>query len=307
MDGFHCLSAAQQGMFSRAQVLGLGATDAMIRHQLQVGRWRVELPSVYGLAGHREGWQRRLWAAHLNAGEDSPVAMDSAARVHGYPQAFRGTVDVLVPCDRGRPPEGVRWFRRSDLLPEDVVAMPGMPPVTSPARTVVDLAGRMHVATLRLMVEHGVNERHFRTVDVAVLLQRVRRSGKNGVRRLAQVLDDLGPGDGIPRSQLERLGDAVIACAKLPPPVHEHPLPSARGRRGFVDRCWPEAKLIVEFDGRKWHHRFQQALADADRRLEAQALGWETSQLLWEHCDSDTERTAEVLTLIHAERLRLLS
>lgn len=185
--------------------------------------------------------------------------------------------------------------------------VPGLPPVTTPARTAIDLAGRMHVATLRQLVEHGLTEKHYRTVDLGMLLDRVRRPGKNGVRRMAQVLDDLGPGDGLPHSELERLGDEVIARADVPAPVHEYPLPSERGRRGFVDRCWPEAKMIVEFDGRKWHHRFQQALQDADRRTEAQTLGWETTPMLWEHCRGDPDRSVRQLELIYAERMALLA
>jgi very-short-patch-repair endonuclease len=65
-------------------------------------------------------------------------------------------------------------------------------------------------------------------------------------------------------------------------------------------------KLIVEFDGRRWHHRFQQARADADRVLEAQALGWETSRLLWEHCSTDADHTARTLAAIYEQRRMLL-
>ncbi len=304
---FNELSSAQHGMFSLQQLHLLGATKAGTHAAVAAGRWERHHPTVYGLAGHHESWRRSLWAAHLHAGEHCPIGMDSAGRIHGYPQAFRGTVDLIVTVDMVRPPEHVRWFRRSDLLADDIVRIDGLPPVTSPTRTTVDLAGRMHVATLRQLVEHGLNEQHYRTVDLGILLDRVRRSGKNGVRRMGQVLDDLGPGEGISRSELERLGDSVIAASSIPAPEHERPLPSERGRSGFVDRCWPEAKWIVEFDGRKWHHRFQRALHDADRRAEAQTMGWETTQLLWEHCYGDAERTSRMLELIYAERMRLLS
>ncbi len=305
VTAFNQLSAAQLGTFSLTQVRALGATPAGVHTEVTTGRWERLHPAVYGLAGHHQSWRRALWAAHLHAGEDCPVGMDSAGRIHGYPQAFRGTVDLLVATDMTRPPDHVRWFRRSDVEPDDILELPGLPPVTSPVRTVIDLAGRMHVATLRLLVEHGLVERHYRIVDLGMLLDRVRRSGKNGVRRMGQVLDDLGPGEGLSRSELERLGDAVISSSSIPMPVHEHPLPSERGRHGFVDRCWPEAKWIVELDGRKWHHRFQQALQDADRRTEAQTMGWETTQLLWEHCQGDPERTARSLELIYADRMRL--
>lgn len=304
LDGLNQLSAAQLGIFTRAQAESFGATDSLVRHAVRTGRWTRELPAVDGPAGHRDSWRRRLWAAHLHAG-GAPIGMDSAGRVHRYPQARRGTVDLLVAPTQVRPPDGVRWFRRADLQPEDLVVLPGLPPVTTPLRTAMDLAGPMHVATLRLLVEHGPLERHYRTVDLAILLDRVRRSGKRGVRKMALVLDDLGPGDSLSRSQLERLGDGVIDRADVPPPVHEHPLPSERGRRGFVDRCWPDAKMIVEFDGRRWHHRFQQALQDADRRAEAQTLGWDTTVLLWEHCEGDPDRSSRIIELIYEQRMAL--
>ena len=293
LEGFALLSAKQYGTFTREQVMALGATRGGVRQQLESGRWAIELPSVYGLVGHRDSWRRRLWAAHLHAGPDSVLSHDSAGRIQGADEVFANTIDLIVPSNRNQAPPGVRWHRRTDLGDGDVVTRPGLPPMTSPARTAVDLAGTIQIARLRQFVEAGATARRFTLAEVGAVLDRVRRSGKRGVRKLATVLDDLGPGDDLPHSELEKLGDEVLELAGLPTPQHEYPLPNERGRRGFVDRCWPEARLIVEFDGRRWHHRFQQALQDADRRLEAQALGWETTPLLWEHCTSDarTDRT----------------
>ena len=306
LDGFAILSATQYGTFTRGQVMDLGMTKGGVRQQLESGRWALELPSVYGLVGHRDSWRRRLWAAHLHAGPDSVLSHDSAGRIQGADEVFANTVDLIVPSNRNQAPPGVRWHRRTDLGDDDVVAKPGLPPMTSPARTAVDLAGTMQIARLRQFVEAGALEHRFTLAEVGAVLDRVRRSGKRGVRKMAAVLDDLGPGADIPRSELERIGDTVLRLARLPPAKHEYPLPNERGRRGYVDRCWPEARLIVELDGRRWHHRFQQALQDADRRLEAQALGWETTAFLWEHCSSDPERTAQNLRAIYERRVKLL-
>jgi hypothetical protein len=120
---------------------------------------------------------------------------------------------------------------------------------------------------------------------------------------MEQVLDELGPGSSIPRSHLERLGDLVIARAGLPTPLHEAALPGRGALQGRVDRCWPELRWIVEFDGRSWHARRQQMALDAQRDLEALAAGYATSRLLWEHVDGDPDGSAELLRLI-AERRR---
>jgi hypothetical protein len=305
-DELRTLSARQHGTFSLDQVRALGIGDAIVNHRLATGRWTRELPRVYGLAGHRESWHRSLWAAYLNAGTDSALATNTAARIQGAEEAFAGQVELLVRGGRGKPPPGVVWRRTVDLIDDDIVTVDGLPPMTSPARTAVDMAAILSTARLRRFVESGVVDRRFTLVEVGAVLGRVRRSGKPGVRRMCDVLDDLGPGDRVARSELERLGDELIDLAGLPAPIHEHPLPNERGRRGFVDRCWPSAKWIVEFDGRKWHERQQQRLADADRRLEAQALGYETSQILWEHAKGDPQRTIELLRTIHQDRIALL-
>jgi hypothetical protein len=180
-------------------------------------------------------------------------------------------------------------------------------PVTSLTRTVVDLAGSTGLARLRLVAEQAVVEGSSSTAELGAMLDRVRRRGKPGVARMARVLDDLGPGEDLPRSELERLADRVAELAGLPEPRREHPLPNERGRTGFVDRCWENAMWILEADGRRWHGRRQQMLADADRTLESQALGYETTRLLWEHAHSDPSGTAVLLRSVYDQRVTLVA
>ncbi len=296
------LSAAQHGVFGRSQLLALGAAPADIRRRVRNGTWEVVLPSVYGVVGHRDTWMRRLWAAHLHAGPDSVVSHHSAGRLHGDDAAFRGRVELMVHPNRGRAPDGVTWFRRVDLDDTEVEHRPGRPPTTTAARTAIDLAGVIGTARLRRFVEASVVEQRCTLAQIGAIHARVRRSGKRGVRRLEVVLDAIGPGEAIPRTELERLGDGLIAAAGLPAPVFEHPLPNERGRSGFVDRCWPEAMLIVELDGRRWHDRSDQRRRDIDRRTEAMVLGYETVQILWEHASSDAERQSEILSTLYHRR-----
>lgn len=307
MDAFHALSSNQVGTFSRDQLLDLGWTPSAIRNRLDRGQWVRLHTGVYGLAGHGDGWHRKLWAAHLHAGPDSVLSCNSAGRIHGIRQALAGRVELTVTAERGKAPEGVRWFRQRDLDDDDVTTVSGLPPLTTAPRTVVDLAGSMSITVLRSMMKEGHIDRRHTLPAVAVVFERVRRHGKPGVGKIARVLDELGPGDGIPRSKLEELGDEVIEAAHLPEPLHEHPLPNAVGRSGFVDRCWPEAKFIVEFDGRKWHQRDRQALHDADRRMESAAVGYFTQAVLWEHATSGRERTAQILRAIYDDRIALLT
>lgn len=293
--------AQQYGLIARRQALAAGLTSAAVRHRLESRRWVVEAPSVYGVPGHRPSWRRSLWLSHLHAGPGSVVAHEAAGRLHRFDQVPAGRTVLIVPDIRRHAPPGVVWHRLTDLGPGDVIRIHGLP-VTSPARTAMDLAAVLGPVSLRLLVEQGVVERRFRLAEVGAVLARVRRRGRRGVRRMERVLDELGPGGTIPRSELERMGDRVISLAGLPPPLHEAPLPGRGAIQGRVDRCWPHLRWIVEFDGLCWHSRRQQMALDAERDLEALAAGYATSRLYWEHLDGDPVGTARVLAGIHDRR-----
>lgn len=293
--------ARQYGLISRAQALAAGLEPGAIRHRVDSGRWIREAPGVYGIPGHRPSWRRSLWSAYLHAGPASAVAHESAGRLRGFSQVPAGRRVLIVPDVRRHPPPGVVWHRLVDLAPSDVSLQDGLP-VTTAARTAMDLASVLSPVVLRLLVEEGVSERRFRLAEVGAVLARVRRKGRRGVRRMERVLDELGPGEAVPRSQLERLGDRVIARAGLPPPIHEAPLPGRGALEGRVDRCWPELRWIVEFDGRRWHERRQQMALDAERDLQALAAGYATSRLFWEHVDGDPGGSAELLVAIACRR-----
>lgn len=308
MDGLdpdgtlEAIAAGQHGVISRRQAHDAGLDRHQIRVRLDSGRWRTVAPRVYGFPGHPDTWPRRLWIAHLHGGPDTVISIESAARllrlgpVEGWP------VDLIVERRQGQALPGTRRYRPGDLAPNHVMRHQGLP-VTTPARTIVDLAAFVSRTRLATVVETAEVERRCSLLQVATMLDDLRRSGKRGVRKLADVLDELGPGDALPRSQLERLLDRVIELAGLPPPRHEHPLPSTGALTGFVDRCWPEARLIVEADGRRWHTRRQRIALDHDRDLEASRNGYLTVRLIWERLEGDAETTARALAEIYASRL----
>ena len=262
------------------------------------------MPGVYAFAGVPVDRTMRSWAATLHAGPGCPLALHTAGRLHEFEEALDlDDISLLVPDDRRHPPAGVIWRRQIDLEPVDVVSIEGLL-VTSVPRTALDLAAEVTVTRLRRLIESAIVGRGFDVADFAMVLERVRRSGKRGVRKMELVLDQLGPGDSIPHSELERLLDQAIDRAGLPAPRHEHPLPGAGDRAGFVDRCWPEARLIVEADGRRWHTRRHQIALDHDRVLDSQTAGFQTSRFLWEHLHGDPMGSARRLRAIYERRLQ---
>ena len=224
-------------------------------------------PAVYGFPGHAETWMRRLWIAHLLAGPDSVVGFDAAGQIHGLTTVHMGVLSLCVPHAHRHGGAGARLHRIDDLLPCEIEVVRGLPVTTLP-RTVVDLAGTVSRSWLKLIVEEVVYGRRVPIASVGATLARIRRRGKPGVRRLERVLDLLSPGEAVPHSHLEFLLDSCLERTDLPKPIPEYPLPTTQNMTGFVDRMFPEAALIIEADGRKWHERSQAVTRDRERDMQ---------------------------------------
>ena len=185
-----------------------------------------------------------------------------------------------------------------DLATSETMQLRGLPVTTLP-RTAMDLAGVMKLHGIGKVVEEMVVARSVRTDSIGAVLARVRRRGKRGVRNLEITLDALGPGAHMARSRLELLADHVIDLARLPDAVPEYPIPTTADMRGFVDRCFPRARLIVEADGRRWHERRAAMARDRARDLEAARCGFLTVRLMHEQLSETPLETARALRQIY--------
>jgi len=144
------------------------------------------------------------------------------------------------------------------LAPADRVQRMGIP-VTSPARTLADLAHSLDDEAL----ERVVREAQFRGLfSVRAIRDALTRRPSVALHEL---LDDLNPA----QSELE---DAFLRlCRRFDIP---RPRAQVRGRRRRPDFVWAEARLVVEVDSWQAHstpHAFQ-----ADRTLSnaVQLAGW---------------------------------
>ncbi|HET7416946.1 MAG TPA: hypothetical protein VFJ61_04915, partial [Solirubrobacterales bacterium] len=185
----------------------------------------------------------RWMAAMLACGPEAVLSHGSAAALWGFGNEPRGLVEVsLPPRMRSRHP-GICAHRRTALRPDEMVEHEGIA-VTSPIRTLIDLAGRLTPPRL----ERAVNE--------ADKLERVRADvlyatlddhrGEPGVGSLRRLLDPLH--FRLSDSELERAMRPVARRAGLPVPetkvwVNEFE----------VDFFWPELGIVIEADGLRYH------------------------------------------------------
>jgi very-short-patch-repair endonuclease len=301
-DSWTDIAAAQAGTIARPQLIEAGLDDAAIRRRVANGRLRVALPGVYVVAGTPSSTRQRRWVGHLAVGPASVLSFETAARFHrlaGVPR--QGPTVLTVPHSGWQRLPGIVVHQISDLARRDILIRDGLP-YTSVPRTIVDLAAVWRPGRLATALDDADTAGLTTLAHVGACLRSVARRGKPGVRLLTTLLDERGPGEVPPASELERAFFRLIEQSDIEPPRRQHPLPRDDGVLGLADAAWPAIKLIVEVDGRRWHQRIADMKKDRDRDMKAAGVGWQVVRPLHEHIVGAPEETIRELRAVIAAR-----
>jgi len=296
----------QAWTIARHQALAIGLTDRMISGRLQSGRWRRVHDGVYTIEGPERPSAQRVWAAVLGAGKGVHVSHETAASLLGAPGFPIGRPVLTDVHGQHHRLDGVVVHQLSDVRPEHrtVDDSTGLP-ITTIARTIVDLAAVVHPSRLRFAIDELVASRAVDVHQIASCLADVARRGKPGVRVLARTLDARGPRQRRPpRSWLEREVERLIGAAGLPSPARQLRFPGRMDIDGCVDFAWTECRLILEADGRRWHSRIADLARDRERDNQAARAGWQTLRLLHESIAGDPDDCIRTLAEVYAQRAR---
>ena len=246
------IAARQHGVVTRQQLLRAGLTSGAVENLLARGWLHTLHRGVYA-AGHRGvGPRGRELAAVLWAGAGAAMGGRSAAALWQILPPWRGDVQVIA--SRTKRKQGVVVRRTRNLPRGDLTRHHGIP-VTTPARTLLDLATVVDATTL----EDALAEAQIRRlVRPEALISRA-------TGRLAELLGCAAP----TRSRLERAFLRFIDEHGLPRPVVNGYV------EGYeVDAHWPEARLIVEVDSWQFHADRRAFEVDRERDAVLQTAGW---------------------------------
>jgi hypothetical protein len=285
------LASRQYGLFSRAQAIASGATLGLVDRRVGAGRWLVAAPGVYGLPGVPPSWRRDLMASCLQAGAAAVVSHEAASALHGLATFPPGPVVVMLAHGDHQHLRIGRLRQSTDLGRHHCTTLGGIP-VTTAARTLVDVAAVVRPGQLRIAVEDALAAKKCTLEDLSRCHAELRRPGKRGIGAMNLVLRSLGPGPVRSATDLERRLRKVLVDAGLPEPVREHDLPWARDTPGRVDLAYPAARVIVEADSRRWHTRERDFEVDRRRDREAQLAGWDVYRFTWRDLVDDPEDVA---------------
>lgn len=274
---------AQEGLLRHDELLALGLDKSAIGRRLDAGVLHRKHRGVYTL-GHRLLRPRGEWIAAVWAVPGCVLSHRSAAEFHGWSAPATGPQHVATIGSASSRP-GLVVHRVATLWAVDVERH-GLLAVTTPARTIVDLASVLPWPELRSIADR------VRTLDVGAISAAQARSshrrGAPGLRRLCERLE------AHTKSEFERR--YLRFCRR-----HGVPLPDAVNERvgGVLVDCHYEARrVVVELDGRGFHSRRDQMRADRrrDRTLLRERIA--TVRLVWEDLDDDAA-AATVGDLLH--------
>ncbi len=178
----------------------------------------------------------------------------------------------------------------------DVTRHKGIP-VTSPARTLVDLAAVVSEKLLRSAIRRAL-ARH--RVSIRQLVATRRRLGR---RRASAKLDRVLQAAAPTRTELENVVLDLIIDGGLARPDVNTPFHIA-GRRVVPDFRWPEQRIIVEADSRTWHDDPISRQDDAERQALLEAHGERALRVTWNQAITKLQET---IARIHAASVPLIA
>jgi len=287
------LAALQHGLVTRTQLVAAGLSSDAVQNRVRAKRLRPVHRGVYQV-GPLVSPHAREMAAVLACGPGTVVCHRSAAGLWRLLPA-RGDsalVEVLVsPRIRRRRP-AVRAYRGHGLEADEATTVAGIP-ITTPSRTVLDLAGAVGSRDLERALARAEREGLTSRGELLSLLDR--HSGRPGLAVLRPLLAD-GAGPAFTRSEPEERLLGLIRKAQLPPPEVNG---SVAGYE--VDFLWRAERLVVEVDGFAFHSSRDRFESDRRRDGRLAARGYRVMRVTWRQITREPEallaRLAQALAL----------
>jgi very-short-patch-repair endonuclease/predicted transcriptional regulator of viral defense system len=281
------LAARHHGVVTRTQLASLGLSPTAIDKRAKAGRLHRIHRGVYAV-GHRRLTEHGMFLAAVFAGGDGAVLSHvSAARLWRLPWPRSPGIDVTVRRSAGRRLRGI-VVHRASLAPHEATILEAIP-VTSPSRTLIDLADYGK----RRPLERAIDEATYLRLEVGALEP---RCGRRGSGLLAELLAEHTPGTTLTRSRLEERFLWMCRAHGLTPPEVN------RRIEGYeVDFAWRVQRLIVETDGHAAHGTRTAFERDRLKDAELTAAGWRVVRVTYRRLVGRPEAvTAQLLRLLQA-------
>lgn len=259
------------GVFTREAAVACGFTPDGVQHRLKTGRWVRVHRGVYRVNGAPATSRQRIMAAVLAGGRGSRASHRSAGELFDLDRVPTGHVEIVVPKGRRVRIPGVT-VHHATIEQRDRATVDGIP-VTTPSRTIIDLAAVVERDDLEDALDDAIRRRLVDPRALQARLERMSRRGRPGSGALL-LLVATRTRRNVPGSRWESVVRRAIVRGGLPEPVRQFEVHDGAGR--FVarpDLAYPHARVYIEYDGRG-HADPRRRARDLARQNRLSELGW---------------------------------
>lgn len=292
--GLAVIATRQHGVVSIRQLGALGFGRSTVTDEVAVGRLHRVHRGVYAVGHGRLSWHGHCLAAVLANAPSAVASHFSAGWLWGLLlNRPSGKFHLTAPTRRHPKPQFV--LHRAVLPDDDRALIEGIP-VTSLARTHLDLAAEVSVDRVsRFLARSEADE----ALDLSTLEALLDRCGHHpGRRTLRLALDIHKPDPTITRSGLEREFRDLAQEASLPPPSMNFVVAGYE-----LDAYWPDHRFAVELEVFETHGNRASFEADPVRHEELLLVGIESIRVTGPRLRREPETViGRVRTLLERRR-----
>jgi very-short-patch-repair endonuclease len=272
------LASSQWSLVSTPQITGIGASYREIDRATERGLLVPFRRGVHLIGGAAPSPYQPILGACLAAGPSTVASFLAAPWLWDFSQVRSDHLEVTTLQSPTRDLADVRMHTTAKLLPGDVACRYGVP-VTSPARTALDIASVFSEYLLGRFVDHLHRRRFAPYTEINRHLVALGGRGRPGTRKLRAVmssrLDGIEPGD------TDAEADAIRMLVDLGVPRPEQQVQVPAGPKVYVlDAAWPAAKVGLELAGFDPHGVMRSTFDhDRERAVRLKTVGWEVVEI----------------------------
>jgi very-short-patch-repair endonuclease len=273
-DAIRTLAAAQHGLISRRQLRTTGAGRDDLRQRLRTGVLQRISPRVFRIGGSPDTAAQRALAAVLDVGEAAALSHTSAAAWWQLP-GFSLEPEHTTRLRGGRVHTShISTVHQPLALASGQVTILHAVPVTTPARTIFDLAARGHPLRVERALDFALSRRLTNTAELHHLLRVLGRRGRSGITTMRELLADRPAHERQPDSNLERQFRRLARQAGFPELQVQVDVADQTGWIARVDFLDAPLHLIIEIDSVIYHSSFTDRRHDAATTARLIAAGY---------------------------------